>query len=95
MGIKDIMGTLSPVYGIMKGEGAFGKLAPNLGLLPRAIAERREDKEERKRKAAMTGMPDMAEPAMKKGGKVKAKTSSASKRADGCAVKGKTRGKMI
>lgn len=29
----------------------------------------------------------------KKGGKVK--TSSASKRADGCAVKGKTRGKMI
>jgi hypothetical protein len=28
---------------------------------------------------------------MKKGGKV----SSASKRADGCAVKGKTRGKMV
>ena len=30
---------------------------------------------------------------MKKGGKVKA--SSASKRADGCAVRGKTRGRMI
>jgi hypothetical protein len=30
---------------------------------------------------------------MKKGGKVKA--SSASKRADGCAVKGKTRGRMV
>ncbi len=28
---------------------------------------------------------------MKKGGKV----SSASKRADGCAIKGKTRGKMV
>jgi hypothetical protein len=36
---------------------------------------------------------------MKKGGAVKAKAkpkaSSASKRADGCAVKGKTRGRMI
>ena len=30
-------------------------------------------------------------PRMKKGGKV----SSASKRADGCAIKGKTRGKMM
>ena len=30
---------------------------------------------------------------MKKGGKVKA--SSASKRADGCAIKGKTKGKMV
>jgi hypothetical protein len=38
-------------------------------------------------------------PGMKKGGVVKAKTkakaSSASKRADGCAIKGKTRGKMV
>ena len=33
------------------------------------------------------------EAGMKKGGKVKA--SSASKRADGCCVKGKTRGKMV
>jgi hypothetical protein len=32
-----------------------------------------------------------AEMGMKKGGKV----SSASKRADGCAIKGKTRGKMV
>jgi len=39
---------------------------------------------------------------MKRGGKVKVKkmasggmTSSASKRADGCAVKGKTKGKML
>ena len=29
------------------------------------------------------------------GGKVKGSSSSASKRADGCAVKGKTRGKMV
>ena len=32
---------------------------------------------------------------MKKGGKVKGSSSSASKRADGCATKGKTRGRMI
>jgi hypothetical protein len=32
---------------------------------------------------------------MRKGGKVKGSSSSASKRADGCATKGKTRGRMI
>ena len=45
----------------------------------------------REKMAAMRGQ------GMKKGGSVKAKPkmSSASKRADGCAMKGKTRGKMI
>ena len=52
------------------------------------------------------GQPIARVPGMKKGGSVKNKTSSktyksggsvssASKRADGCAVKGKTRGKMV
>ena len=36
-------------------------------------------------------MPDMPMKKMRKGGSV----GSASKRADGCAVKGKTRGKMV
>ena len=36
-------------------------------------------------------MPDMPPKKMKKGGSV----GSASKRADGCAVKGKTRGKFV
>jgi hypothetical protein len=50
--------------------------------------------EERKAKA----FADMGN--MKKGGKVKkmasgGKVSSASKRADGCATKGKTKGKMV
>jgi hypothetical protein len=40
--------------------------------------------------APMTGGPKPM-PMMKKGGKV----SSASKRADGCAIKGKTKGKMV
>ena len=35
------------------------------------------------------------ETGMKKGGKVKSKVSSASKRADGCAQRGKTRGKFV
>lgn len=34
-------------------------------------------------------------PKMAKGGKVKSKVSSASKRADGCAQRGKTRGKFV
>ena len=42
--------------------------------------------------APMTGGPKPM-PMMKKGGKVKA--SSASKRADGIAVKGKTRGRIV
>jgi len=45
-----------------------------------------EDREEKKKaKAAAAGAK-----AMKKGGSV-----SASKRADGCAVRGKTRGRMV
>ena len=47
--------------------------------------------EEQKRRRIMSGA--MQEPeAMKKGGMVK---SSASKRADGCAIRGKTKGKMV
>jgi hypothetical protein len=92
MGIKDIMGTLSPAYGVIKGEGAFGKLAPSLGMIPRAIAERREDKEEEKAKAKAALASKTTAPGMKKGGSVK---SSASKRADGIATKGKTRGKIV
>ena len=55
--------------------------------------------------SAPQGMPMApASQGMKKGGSVKAKTkaykaggkvSSASKRADGCAIKGKTKGRMV
>jgi hypothetical protein len=63
-----------------------------VGLLPAIAKDMRDDKAEEKKKAAMaaqTGAP--AQPGMKKGGSV----SSASKRADGCAMRGKTRGKMV
>ena len=89
MGTKEIMGTLSPVYGMATGKGMFGNA---VGLLPAIAKDMRDDKAEEKKKAAMaaqTGAP--AQPGMKKGGSV----SSASKRADGCAMRGKTRGKMV
>jgi hypothetical protein len=78
------LGDISPIAGIATGEGMIGKLAGKggLGLLPAAIARNaQEDEEERKRRAAS---------GMKKGGAV-----SASRRADGIAQRGKTRGKMV
>jgi hypothetical protein len=78
------LGDISPAAGIATGEGMIGKLAGKggLGLLPAAIARNaQEDEEERKRRAAG---------GMKKGGAV-----SASRRADGIAQRGKTRGKMV
>jgi hypothetical protein len=53
-----------------------------LGIIPKEISNDQEDEEEEKRKKPSY---------MKKGGKV----SSASSRADGCAERGKTRGKFV
>jgi hypothetical protein len=113
MGLK--LGDISPLAGIMTGEGAIGKLADKgmLGLAPRMIANRAQEKDEAKERAAMEqakeaeamkkqqmaakarrARPQQAEGGYKgyaKGGKV----SSASKRADGCAIKGKTKGRMV
>jgi hypothetical protein len=63
-----------------------------LGLGPKYIANQAQDatkrSDEEKRIARDAGVTGKG---MKKGGKV----SSASKRADGCCVKGKTKGKMV
>jgi hypothetical protein len=77
-------GDFSPVGGMLTGEGLMGKLAASgaVGLGPQAIAKNAQDDEEEKKKKA----------GMKEGGAVR---SSASKRADGCAVRGKTRGKIV
>lgn len=81
-------GDFSPVGGMLTGEGLMGKLAASgaVGLGPQAIAKhaqksKKEEEEERKKASGM-----------KSGGAVK---SSASKRADGCAIRGKTRGKIV
>jgi hypothetical protein len=96
----------SPAVGILTGEGAFGNLASKGMLGP--IAEKFSDagygkkqaegeRDEYKKKlaemqAAQTqNAQGVQAPRMKAGGKV----SSASKRADGCCVKGKTKGRMV
>jgi hypothetical protein len=56
---------------------------------PSKMAGMEDEREKRRRKLAAS-----APPGMKKGGKV-GKSSTASKRADGCAIRGKTKGRMI
>jgi hypothetical protein len=85
MGIK--FEDLSPIAGIMSGKGAMGELARSgvMGIAPAAISRNAYEKAEEERKAKEAETP------MKKGGKV----SSASKRADGIAQRGKTRGRIV
>jgi len=91
---KKLLGSLSPAYGIATGEGIIGKLADKglLGLGPRMIASgAQRDREERKARAGALPSVEVPSAGMKKGGAVK----SASKRADGCAQRGKTKGRVI
>ena len=87
MSMKEIMGTLSPVYGMAKGTGLFGNA---VGVLPALAKDARDDRQKKKDEEAAKAAGAQA---MKKGGTVKA--SSASKRADGCAQRGKTKGRMV
>ena len=72
------------------------KLLQGMGLVGNLAYNKIEDREERKRREAeaagmVPGQGGQAPMPMKKGGMV----GSASKRADGCCTKGKTRGKMV
>jgi hypothetical protein len=78
---------VSPLAGIATGEGMMGKLTSLGGL--GAIAKLARDDEEKKKKQEASGMAPTGA-GMKKGGAV-----SASRRADGIAQRGKTRGKMV
>jgi hypothetical protein len=93
MGLKDI--AKSGMLGIAPAVIADNpKLLNAFGLVGNIAANKLEDREERKRReaeAAAAGVQPAAPMPMKKGGKV----SSASKRADGIAIKGKTRGRMV
>jgi hypothetical protein len=93
----------SPLAGMLTGEGAMGKLIGKGfgGAIPAAIARDAQkaaaEEEERKKtiiaeaqRQSTQGQPTQEQP-MKKGGMIR---SSASRRADGMASRGKTRGKM-
>ena len=93
MSFKSFMGTLSPVYGAISGEGAMGKLLnpDEAARIAReeqeriaAAEEQANDQSNRERQAQVR---QQIAGGMKKGGKVK----SASARADGCCIRGKTR----
>jgi hypothetical protein len=91
--IDKVLGSISPVYGMASGQGAFANLR-KINPLMHAIGETDTKAEKRRKKAGEA--PDAGE-GMRKGGKVKkmAKGGSASKRADGCATKGKTKGRFV
>lgn len=100
MGIK--LGDISPLAGAITGKGMFGKGLSKLAdsgmgmLVPMSyLAQSQRDKKARKR----DGTPeDEQATGMKRGGKVKKMAkggSTASKRADGCCTKGKTKGRMV
>jgi hypothetical protein len=109
MGIK--LGDISPLAGMVSGKGMFGKGLSELGrvmgpLSPMGyVAMKQRDKALKKKKGA-AGKPGDAEEVMvmeagegmRKGGRVKKMAkggSTASKRGDGCATKGKTKGKFV
>ena len=91
MSFKKILKAVSPIAMLA---GNNPDMLRGLGLVGGYAANKLEGREEEKERAAaaQAGMaPSVPAPGMKKGGKV----SSASKRADGCAIKGKTRGKIV
>jgi hypothetical protein len=90
MGRKDIVNLISPLLGPSINR-MLDKPEENLVT---AEKERDDYKKQLAAMQAAQGVPAAAPPMaprMKAGGKV----SSASKRADGCCVKGKTKGKMV
>jgi hypothetical protein len=90
MSFKSFLGSISPLYGAISGEGAMGKMlnpeeAAKIAAKERArqIAAEEQANIERQNKIAEQAKSE----GMKKGGRVR----TASQRADGIAQRGKTR----
>jgi hypothetical protein len=94
MSFKSLMGTLSPVYGAISGEGAMGKLLnpEEHARIAKAEQDRQNMMAEQANAERQAQVKADATGGMKKGGKVKSR--SASSRADGIAQRGKTRGML-
>lgn len=85
MGWKQHLGDISPVFGAATGEGMMGRmLNPDEA---RKIADKEQEEAEAAKKKAMYDRVNSSR-GMKKGG-------TASSRGDGCAMRGKTRGKIV
>lgn len=89
----------SPAVGMLTGKGTMGKLMAQGfgGVIPAVIARsaQKDAAEEERQRAIAASAQGQGQPqgqGMKKGGAVK---SSASKRADGIAQRGKTKGRMV
>jgi hypothetical protein len=101
MGLK--MHDISPLAAMISGKGGMGKAMRQGfgGIAPMMIARSGyENEEERRAQEQAAAEQAAAEGGMKKGGKVKkmakgGSVGSASKRADGIATRGKTRGRMV
>ena len=106
--IEKILGSISPLAGAVTGEGMFGKGLSKLAdsglgmLVPMSYLTKSQRDKKKKGAAGKSGGAEEvvameAGEGMKRGGKVKkmAKGGSASRRGDGCATQGKTRGKMV
>ena len=98
--IDKILGSISPLYGMASGEGLFSnirKISPFMHAIGEGdtAADKRRRMEEEEKKKQAPGAKQA--PGMKHGGAVKkmAKGGTASKRADGCATKGKTKGRFV
>jgi len=94
MGLK--MEDISPLAAMISGKGGMGKAMRQGfgGIAPMMIARSGyENEEEKRRMEEQAAAEQAAAQGMKKGGKVK--MSTASKRADGIAQRGKTKGKML
>ena len=93
--IDKVLGSISPAYGMISGEGMFSPLRMTS---PALLAMDAIKKKKRKDGTTVTAEEEVEETGMKRGGKVKKMAkggSTASKRADGCAIKGKTKGRMV
>jgi hypothetical protein len=101
--IDKILGSISPLYGAASGQGLFGNalgglgdaMGPMGGLMPMLASSQRKKLRARREEDAKNAGEDTG---MKRGGAVKKMAkggSTASKRADGCATKGKTKGRFV
>ena len=91
----DVLGSLSPVYGAVTGRGLMGKgmaAMEDIGIGGGVMTKMAQAARDKRRREMQGARP------YKKGGTVKKMAkggSTASKRADGCATKGKTKGRFV